>query len=141
VSDGVSSSDFVVFFFSFCLFVYLFVYLLLLYVLGMTSSSAAGFGAGHHQAVLRLYRAILRTHRKRMPHDLRLLGDAYVRDEFHAHRNVQPDQAIKFLRSWTVTCTFCFSLHLISICCSNVAEKESSLSSRITWRHSKNNKW
>ncbi|RYO91334.1 hypothetical protein DL766_001995 [Monosporascus sp. MC13-8B] len=35
-----------------------------------------------------LYRRILRAHRKRLPAQMRLLGDQYVKAEFRAHRNV-----------------------------------------------------
>lgn len=36
-----------------------------------------------------LYRRLLRVHRKKLPKDMRLLGDEYVRSEFRAHRNVE----------------------------------------------------
>ena len=35
-----------------------------------------------------LYRRVLRSHRK-LPRDMRLLGDEYVKSEFRAHRNVE----------------------------------------------------
>jgi hypothetical protein len=35
-----------------------------------------------------LYRRILRVHRKKLAPELRVLGDAYVKSEFRAHRNV-----------------------------------------------------
>lgn len=35
-----------------------------------------------------LYRRILRTHRKHLPQQMRLLGDEYVKSEFRAHRNI-----------------------------------------------------
>lgn len=34
-----------------------------------------------------LYRRILRAHRKRLPSEMRLLGDEYVKSEFRAHRS------------------------------------------------------
>lgn len=36
-----------------------------------------------------LYRRLLRTHRKHLPREMRLLGDEYVKSEFRAHRNVE----------------------------------------------------
>ena len=35
-----------------------------------------------------LYRRILRTHRKKLPHQERVIGDMYVKSEFRAHRDV-----------------------------------------------------
>jgi hypothetical protein len=35
-----------------------------------------------------LYRRLLRSHRKHLPREMRLLGDEYVKAEFRAHRNV-----------------------------------------------------
>jgi hypothetical protein len=36
-----------------------------------------------------LYRRILRSHRKHLPHEMRVLGDQYVKKEFRDHRNVE----------------------------------------------------
>lgn len=36
-----------------------------------------------------LYRRLLRAHRKHLPHEMRVLGDEYVKAEFRAHRNVE----------------------------------------------------
>jgi hypothetical protein len=38
---------------------------------------------------LQLYRRLLRVHRKKLPAELRLLGDEYIKSEFRAHRNVE----------------------------------------------------
>ena len=35
-----------------------------------------------------LYRRLLRAHRK-LPGDMRVLGDEYIKSEFRAHRNVE----------------------------------------------------
>jgi hypothetical protein len=35
-----------------------------------------------------LYRRLLRTHRKRLPAEERVLGDMYVKAEWKAHRNI-----------------------------------------------------
>lgn len=35
-----------------------------------------------------LYRRILRAHRKHLPVKMRLLGDEYVKAEFHAHKDI-----------------------------------------------------
>lgn len=48
-----------------------------------------------------LYRRILRAHRKFLPHQMRVLGDEYVKSEFRAHRNVEnPVHIIGFLTEW-----------------------------------------
>ncbi|EKD20754.1 uncharacterized protein L3040_006472 [Drepanopeziza brunnea f. sp. 'multigermtubi'] len=50
---------------------------------------------------IQLYRRLLRTHRKHLPKDMRLLGDEYVKSEFRAHRNVEnPVHIIGFLTEW-----------------------------------------
>lgn len=49
---------------------------------------------------LKLYREILRSHRK-LPYDQRSLGDMYVKAEFRAHKGVEdPLQLVGFLSSW-----------------------------------------
>lgn len=35
-----------------------------------------------------LYRRLFRAHRRHLPHEMRLLGDEYIKAEFRAHRNV-----------------------------------------------------
>ncbi len=48
-----------------------------------------------------LYRRILRSHRKHLPKEMRLLGDEYVKSEFRAHRSVEnPVHIIGFLSEW-----------------------------------------
>ncbi|KAL2003698.1 hypothetical protein VTN02DRAFT_2729 [Thermoascus thermophilus] len=48
-----------------------------------------------------LYRRILRVHRKKLPPEMRLLGDEYVKSEFRAHRNVEnPIHIVGFLTEW-----------------------------------------
>ncbi|WPH04157.1 ACN9-domain-containing protein [Acrodontium crateriforme] len=48
-----------------------------------------------------LYRRILRCHRQKLPREMRLLGDEYVKAEFRAHRNVDnPVHIIGFLSEW-----------------------------------------
>ena len=48
-----------------------------------------------------LYRRLLRAHRKHLPHEMRVLGDEYVKAEFRAHRNVEnPAHLIGFLTEW-----------------------------------------
>ncbi|KAK2766242.1 acetate non-utilizing protein 9 [Arachnomyces sp. PD_36] len=49
---------------------------------------------------LPLYRRLLRAHRK-LPADMRLLGDEYVKSEFRAHREVEnPIHIVGFLTEW-----------------------------------------
>ncbi|KAI0117327.1 P-loop containing nucleoside triphosphate hydrolase protein [Daldinia grandis] len=48
-----------------------------------------------------LYRRLFRAHRKHLPHEMRLLGDEYIKAEFRAHRNVDnPAHLIGFLTEW-----------------------------------------
>ncbi|KAI9899565.1 hypothetical protein N3K66_006026 [Trichothecium roseum] len=48
-----------------------------------------------------LYRRLLRGHRKHLPHEMRVLGDEYVKTEFRAHRKVDnPAHLIGFLTEW-----------------------------------------
>ncbi|EEP76133.1 acetate non-utilizing protein 9 [Uncinocarpus reesii 1704] len=49
---------------------------------------------------LPLYRRLLRAHRK-LPRELRLLGDEYIKAEFRAHRDVEnPIHIVGFLTEW-----------------------------------------
>lgn len=48
-----------------------------------------------------LYRRLLRSHRKRLGVEERLLGDMYVKSEFRAHKDIDnPVQIIGFLSEW-----------------------------------------
>ncbi|KAB5580485.1 hypothetical protein GE09DRAFT_1082413 [Coniochaeta sp. 2T2.1] len=48
-----------------------------------------------------LYRRLLRAHRKHLPHEMRVLGDEYIKAEFRAHRNVDnPVHLVVFLSEW-----------------------------------------
>lgn len=51
--------------------------------------------------VLTLYRGILRCHRRVLPHEMRQLGDAYVRDEFRKHKDAKPEFVPAFMAGWT----------------------------------------
>ncbi|KAI5304541.1 acetate non-utilizing protein 9 [Ascosphaera pollenicola] len=52
---------------------------------------------------LQLYRRILRTHRKVLPPEMRLLGDEYVKSEFRLHKDVDnPVHIVGFLTEWQV---------------------------------------
>ncbi|CAK9785658.1 ACN9-domain-containing protein [Cutaneotrichosporon oleaginosum] len=47
-----------------------------------------------------LYRALLRAHRA-LPHDMRFMGDAYVKSEFRATRSTDnPVHIVAFLTQW-----------------------------------------
>ncbi|GJJ78913.1 hypothetical protein EMPS_11272 [Entomortierella parvispora] len=50
---------------------------------------------------LSLYRQILRAHRFHLPPQFRILGDGYVKAEFHRHKNVDnPLYIVGFLEQW-----------------------------------------
>ncbi|KNG52684.1 hypothetical protein TW65_00100 [Stemphylium lycopersici] len=52
-----------------------------------------------------LYRRLLRSHRKRLGLEERLLGDMYVKAEFRAHKDIDnPVQIIGFLSEWQTYC-------------------------------------
>ncbi|KAF9921468.1 acetate non-utilizing protein 9 [Linnemannia zychae] len=51
---------------------------------------------------LTLYRQILRAHRQHLPPQFRILGDGYVKAEFHRHKNVDnPLYIVGFIEQWT----------------------------------------
>ncbi|KAM5462333.1 hypothetical protein MferCBS49748_006564 [Microsporum ferrugineum] len=75
--------------------------------LRLASSSSIPTGSGLRQTPMALlppiplYRRLLRAHRRKLPADLRFLGDSYVKSEFRAHRNVEnPIHIIGFLTEW-----------------------------------------
>ncbi|KAK1061637.1 hypothetical protein LTR12_009044 [Friedmanniomyces endolithicus] len=48
-----------------------------------------------------LYRRLLRSHRKHLTPELRVLGDEYVKSEFRAHRETEnPVHIVGFLSEW-----------------------------------------
>ncbi|KAG0330991.1 acetate non-utilizing protein 9 [Podila humilis] len=50
---------------------------------------------------LTLYRQILRAHRVHLPSQFRILGDGYVKAEFHRHKDVEnPLYIVGFLEQW-----------------------------------------
>ena len=61
----------------------------------LATPTAAGSTSGLKPAPLALlppiplYRRLLRTHRKFLPQEMRLLGDEYVKSEFRAHKEVE----------------------------------------------------
>jgi hypothetical protein len=57
--------------------------------------------AGQLMPPLALYRSLLRSHRKRLDTEQRIVGDMYIKQEFRLHKNVEnPAQVIQFLSSW-----------------------------------------
>ncbi|KAL9116288.1 MAG: hypothetical protein Q9187_007191 [Circinaria calcarea] len=73
----------------------------------LATPTAAGSTAGFKPAPMALlppiplYRRLLRTHRKFLPKEMRLLGDEYIKSEFKSHRNVDnPVHIIGFLTEW-----------------------------------------
>ncbi|TKA66895.1 Succinate dehydrogenase assembly factor 3, mitochondrial [Cryomyces minteri] len=67
------------------------------------AGSAASFKAAPMALLppIPLYRRLLRAHRHKLPKDMRLLGDEYVKSEFRAHRDMEnPVHIIGFLTEW-----------------------------------------
>jgi hypothetical protein len=60
------------------------------------------FGAQHRLTVLRLYKTILRLHQS-LPHELRDLGNQYVRDEFRRHKTAPTQYVTNFMVEWSVS--------------------------------------
>lgn len=55
-----------------------------------------------------LYRRILRAHKK-LPQDVRFLGDQYVKSEFHAHKTTDnPLYIVGFITQWQVRKSFIY---------------------------------
>lgn len=47
---------------------------------------------------IQLYRRLLRTHRKFLPKEMRLLGDQYIKKEFREHQKIEnPIHIVRFL--------------------------------------------
>lgn len=57
-----------------------------------------------------LYRRILTLHRK-LPLEMKALGDEYARAEFKRHKKVGQAEAANFVKEWTVS--FHFLLHFL----------------------------
>ncbi|KZF24351.1 ACN9-domain-containing protein [Xylona heveae TC161] len=73
----------------------------------LATPTPAGVSAGIKAAPMALlppiplYRRLLRAHRHKLPPEMRLLGDQYVKSEFRAHRSVDnPVHIIGFLTEW-----------------------------------------
>ena len=73
----------------------------------LASQSTLGSSPGLRPAPLALlppialYRRLLRSHRKFLGPEERVLGDAYVKSEFRAHKNVEnPIHIVGFLKEW-----------------------------------------
>lgn len=49
---------------------------------------------------LRLYKALLRSHKICLPVLMRELGDSYVREEFKRHKNASPEYLQSFFEQW-----------------------------------------
>ena len=50
---------------------------------------------------VRLYYNILKIHRKKLPKQMRIIGDLYVKQEFHQHHaNPDPQYYSKFYNEW-----------------------------------------
>lgn len=48
-----------------------------------------------------LYRSILKIHRDKLPWQMRYVGDEYVKNEFHLHKNTKnPSQLSDFYLAW-----------------------------------------
>ena len=50
-------------------------------------------------SVVKLYREIKRLHRK-LPKDVRFLGDEYIKSEFQRHKNCDPIYIPAFVSGW-----------------------------------------
>ncbi|XP_063953691.1 succinate dehydrogenase assembly factor 3, mitochondrial-like [Lytechinus pictus] len=53
----------------------------------------------HGSAVRTLYKRILQLHR-RLPLEMKALGDEYVKAEFRRHKNVNSEEVQNFMKEW-----------------------------------------
>lgn len=54
-----------------------------------------------------LYRRLLRAHRKHLPQEMRVLGDEYIKKEFHLHKTIDnPVHIVCLLPSISLTPPF-----------------------------------
>mmetsp|Transcript_26287 Transcript_26287/g.41128 ORF Transcript_26287/g.41128 Transcript_26287/m.41128 type:complete len:110 (-) Transcript_26287:160-489(-) len=65
--------------------------------------------AFNKDAMLRLYRNILKLHRRVLPEEMRSLGDSYARSEFKAHKNAKIGFVKEFTKQWK---DYCYTLEL-----------------------------
>lgn len=49
---------------------------------------------------IKLYRSLLKAHRKHLPFEMRAIGDTYVRSEFRLHKNAKVEHLEGFFSEW-----------------------------------------
>ncbi|KAF8927167.1 hypothetical protein EDD21DRAFT_222446 [Dissophora ornata] len=77
---------------------------------------------------LQLYRQILRAHRQHLPPQFRILGDGYVKAEFHRHKDIDnPLYIVGFLEQWQD-----YLGHILSASPNNQQQQQTSTSSTST---------
>lgn len=87
--------------------------ILVLGFLQITMSKTTGSGVVTKPRIFSLYRNILREHKRKLPFEMRQIGDSYVRNEFKLHKNAKP-AFVRFFSSLTTTLssmmilTFCY---------------------------------
>lgn len=64
------------------------------------SMKEASSESAQRSFALRLYKALLRSHRAVLPEAMRSLGDAYVREEFQLHKTAKPQHLNGFFTQW-----------------------------------------
>jgi hypothetical protein len=52
-------------------------------------------------SVLSLYRNIFKAHKKKLPEDMRKLGDEFVKNEWKLHKNADPMFTKQFVAGWS----------------------------------------
>jgi len=50
--------------------------------------------------ILKLYRNILREHKRKLPYEMREIGDSFVKHEFKLHKTAKATFVPKFVNSW-----------------------------------------
>ena len=67
----------------------------------MSSSVFAGSTGRGKDVAISLYRNILRAHKRYLPHEMKGLGDSYVKNEFRLFKNVKDENQLdQFYSSW-----------------------------------------
>mmetsp|Transcript_20328 Transcript_20328/g.48355 ORF Transcript_20328/g.48355 Transcript_20328/m.48355 type:complete len:138 (-) Transcript_20328:261-674(-) len=67
----------------------------------MASSVVTNSSSRGKDVAISLYRNILRAHKRYLPHEMKGLGDSYVKNEFRLFKNVKDEtQLDQFYSSW-----------------------------------------
>jgi hypothetical protein len=58
--------------------------------------------SNHVARVRLLYKSCLKLHRA-LPHEMKSIGDVYIKEEFRRNKTASVDQSHDFLKAWSVS--------------------------------------